>query len=186
MEAVERTRPITVPEYLKCEAAGQERHEYISGSIYAMAGASERHNIIAGNIFNLLSNHLRNGPCRAYIADFKVRLEVNREDIFYYPDVMVGCVRDGVEEYYLRYPKLVIEVLSPSTEATDRREKLINYTQIPTLDEYVIVAQDTKEVLLHRRHEGWKPNLVNTADALLRFDSLKLSLPLGQIYEGVS
>jgi len=176
---------MSVADYLKSEAKGEVRHEYINGSVYAMAGASERHNIVAGNLFNLLSNHLREGPCRAYFADFKLRLEVNREDIFYYPDVMVGCIRDGVEEYFLRYPKLVIEVLSPSTEAIDRREKLINYPQIPTLEEYAIVSQDACEVLLHRRGEGWKPALHNSPDAVVTFQSVKLAVPLGQIYEGV-
>ena len=69
------------------------------------------------------------------MADFKVRLEINREDIFYYPDVMVACQLVGVEQYYLRYPTLLVEVLSPSTENIDRREKLLNYPQISTVEE---------------------------------------------------
>ncbi|MBI4625361.1 MAG: Uma2 family endonuclease [Verrucomicrobia bacterium] len=119
------------------------------------------------------------------MADFKVRLEINREDTLYYPDVMVACVRDGVEKYYLRYPKLIVEVLSESTEAIDRREKLLNYPTISTLAEYVLIAQDTREMTLHRREEQWRPVLLTMPDAPVEFRSIKLILPLAQIYEGV-
>ena len=119
------------------------------------------------------------------MSDFKVRLEVNREDIFYYPDVMVACMREGVEEYFLRYPKLVVEVLSPSTEAIDRREKLLNYTQIPTVAEHVIVAQETREVTLHPRADGWRPEVVTAPEGGVEFRSIQLTVPLARIYEGV-
>ena len=114
-----------------------------------------------------------------------MRLEINREDIFYYPDVMVACQRVGVEQYYLRSPTLVIEVLSPSTEAIDRREKRLNFPQISTLEEYAIVAQDTREITLHRRAEDWVPRLLTSPDSLLEFRSVQFSLPLAAIYEGV-
>jgi Uma2 family endonuclease len=185
MEAVAQIHLMSVPDYLKFETDGQVRHEYIGGTIHAMAGASERHNTIALNLATAFRIHLRGGPCRAYIADFKVRLEVNREDIFYYPDVMVACVRDGVEEYFLRYPKVIVEVLSPSTESIDRREKLLNYQQIPTVAEYAIVAQDRREVTLYRREDGWKPVVLTAPDATVEFHSIKFSAPLTQIYEGV-
>ncbi len=176
---------LSVEDFLKFEADGQVRHEYISGRVHAMAGASERHNLISGNLFNAFFNQLRNGPCKTYMADFKVRLEVNREDIFYYPDVMVACVRDGVEEFYLRYPKVIVEVLSASTEMIDRREKRLNYPLIPTLAEYVLVAQDRPEVTLHRRETQWRPFEHTATDSLVEFTSIKLSLPLAQIYDGV-
>ncbi|MEO7411778.1 MAG: Uma2 family endonuclease [Opitutaceae bacterium] len=176
---------LTVDDYLRHEADGQLRHEYIGGSVHAMAGASEQHNLISGNLFTAFHTHLRGGPGKAYMADFKVRLEVNREDIFYYPDVMVACVRDGVEKFYLRYPKLIIEVLSPSTAAIDRREKLLNYPLIPTLAEYVLVSQDSREITLHRREEQWRPVVITAADVPVEFRSIKLSVSLAQIYEGV-
>lgn len=176
---------VSVEDYLRHETDGVVRHEYIGGRIRAMAGTSERHNLISVNLVSAFHAHLRSGPCKAYMADFKVRLEINREDIFYYPDVMVACQRVGVEQYYLRYPALIVEVLSPSTEAIDRREKLLNYPQISTLDEYVLVAQDTREVTTHRRFEGWRPQLLSAAEAVVEFRSIKHSLPLAQIYEGV-
>jgi Uma2 family endonuclease len=185
METAAPPLQISVEDYLKFEADGQVRHEYIGGRTHAMAGTSEQHNLIAGNVFNAFFNHLRGGPCKTYMADFKVRLEINREDILYYPDVMVACVRDGVEKYYLRYPKIIVEVLSESTEAIDRREKLLNYPTISTLAEYVLIAQDTREVTVHRREEQWRPVLLTLPEALVEFRSIKLTLPLAQIYEGV-
>ncbi|MGH7946476.1 MAG: Uma2 family endonuclease [Opitutaceae bacterium] len=185
METAAHPLHLSVEDYLKFEADGQVRHEYIGGRVYAMAGTSVRHNLIAGNLFGALFNHLRGGPCKVHMSDVKVRLEVNREDIFYYPDLMVACMRDGVEEYFLRYPKVIVEVLSPSTETTDRREKLLNYRLIPTLAEYVLVAQDTREITLHRRDEQWRPVVLTTDAATIDFPSLKFSLPLAQVYEGV-
>lgn len=185
---MERSAPpllVSLEDYLRLEADGSARHEYIGGRIHAMAGGSEQHNLISGNLLAAFHAHLRGGPCKAYMADFKVRLQINREDIFYYPDVMVGCRRDGVEQYYLRNPTLIIEVLSPSTEAIDRREKLLNYPQISSLEEYAIIAQDTREVTLHRRAESWSPQLLTSADAVVEFRSIELSLPLARIYEGV-
>lgn len=185
METAAHPQHLSVEDYLKFEADGQVRHEYIGGRVHAMAGTSEQHNLLSVNLVRLFATHLRNGPGKTYMADFKVRLEINREDILYYPDVMVACMRDGVEKYYLRYPKLLVEVLSDSTEAIDRREKLINYPQIPTLEEYVLVAQDRPEVTLHRRGDGWKPVVVNVSEATFEFRSIKLSVTLAEIYEGV-
>jgi len=174
-----------VEDYLRDEAAGTVRHEYIGGRIHAMAGASEAHNLISINVVSAIHAHLRGGPCKAYMADFKVRLEINREEIFYYSDVMVACQRVGVEQYYLRYPTLLVEVLSPSTENIDRREKLLNYPQISTVEEYVLIAQETREVTIHRRSEAWAPRLLTAPDAVAEFRSIRCSLPLARIYEGV-
>ena len=175
----------SVEDFLRHEADGPVRHEYIGGRVHAMAGTSEAHNLISVNLVSAFHAQLRGGPCKAYMADFKVRLEINREDIFYYPDVMVACQRVGVEQYYLRYPTLLVEVLSPSTENIDRREKLLNYPQISTVEEYVLIAQDTREVTIHRRAEDWAPCLHTAQDSLAEFRSITFSLPLARIYEGV-
>jgi Uma2 family endonuclease len=176
---------LSVEDYLKFEADGQVRHEFIGGRIHAMSGTTVRHNEIAGNLLAALFAHLRAGPCRAYFNDVKVRLEVNREDIFYYPDVMVACENEGKEKHFLRHPKLIVEVLSSSTEAIDRREKLLNYPRIASLEEYAIIAQDTREITIHRRETQWRPTLISTPDAPVEFRSIKLTVPLAQIYDGV-
>ncbi len=185
MESAATPLFLSVEDYLRFEAESQVRHDYIGGRIHAMSGTSVRHNVISVNLVTAFRTHLRGGPCQAYVADIKVRLAVNREDIFYYPDVMVACGSVRPEEHYLRDPTLIVEVLSPSTENIDRREKLLNYTLIPTLDEYVLVAQDSREITLHRRAEQWRPSVVTATTSPVEFRSIKLTVPLAQIYEGV-
>jgi Uma2 family endonuclease len=176
---------VSVEEYLRYEADGRIRHEYIAGEIFAITGASLEHNLIAGNVFAAVAAHSRGGPCMAFMSDFKLRMKNNMDDIFYYPDVMVACGREGVEKYYLRNPKLIVEVLSPTTEAIDRREKALHYRQIPSLEEYILIAQEMPEVTIYRRASGWNPVILTSLAAAAEFHSIKLSLSLSQIYEGV-
>jgi Uma2 family endonuclease len=176
---------LPVEDYLAYETDGRLRHEYLAGEIFAMTGASLEHNIISGNLFNAISNHLRGGPCRAFMSDFKVRLKIGMDEIFYYPDVMVACGQGGIEKYYLTSPVLIIEVLSPSTEAIDRREKALHYRQIATLEEYALVAQDGCEVTLYRRTDEWGLITLRALEELAEFRSIGLSLSLEEIYAGL-
>lgn len=184
MEAV-RVLPMSVADYLALEENSAVKHEFIGGEIHAMSGASRAHNTITGNIFAALYGKLRGGPCRVYVADFKVRLEIAREDIFYYPDVVVSCDDAGAESHYTRNPTLVVEVLSPSTEASDRREKHMNYRHAATLEEYVLVAQDRREVTIFRRATGWQGEIYTAPEATIEFGSVKQAMTLTQIYENV-
>jgi Uma2 family endonuclease len=179
------SRRLSVEEYLDFELGASTRHEYVAGEIFAMVGVSAAHNLIVGNVYRAFANRLHGGPCRTFFSEFKVRLKINRDDIFYYPDVMVACGREGLEKYFLRNPKVIIEVLSPSTEGTDRREKLIHYRRIPTLEEYILIGQDTPEVTIHRRSTGWTPTVLTALEAVAEIQSIELSLPLAQVYEGV-
>lgn len=183
MEAA-RVLRLSVADYLAFEKKSDVRHEYIGGEIHAMSGASLAHNRIAGNIFARLHAALRGGPCAVFMADVKVRLEVNR-DIFYYPDVVVSCHPASFEEHYLRLPTLIVEVLSPATETTDRREKHANYRTAQTLEEYVLVAQERREVTIFRRAKNWEGEIYTAPDAAVEFRSLKQTLTLAQIYESV-
>src|SRR5262245_33555661 len=121
-----------------------------------MAGASEEQNFIATNLLAALHAHLRGQPCRVFMADMKVRLFISSDDVFYYPDLMVACDARDTDRYFKRYPRVLIEVLSPETERTDRREKFLSYTGIETLEEYVLVAQDRQQVTLFRRSRQWQ------------------------------
>jgi len=185
MQALKELEPISVADYLAGEPLSEVRHEYLGGTVYAMAGASEDHNIVAGNLFAALHSHLRGKPCRAYMADLKVRLQIARTDIFYYPDVMVACDPRDTERYFKRHPKVLIEVLSPDTERIDRREKLLSYIQIETLEEYVLVAQDKMEVTIFHRTNNWQPEILRQPEQQLHLASLEFSLPLSSVYEGV-
>jgi len=185
MDTALETEFLTVEEYLSGEAHRETRHEYLGGMVYAMAGTSDAHNIIAGSFFAEFRNHLRGGPCRAFIADVKARLFLSSRDVFYYPDVMVTCDPRDSDRYFKRYPKVIVEVLSEGTEGTDRREKFWNYTQIESLEEYILAAQDKIEITLFRRANQWKPEVFSQPDQDLELASLNFKLPLGTIYDGV-
>jgi len=177
-------RHLSVEDYLDFESGASTRHEYIAGEIFAMAGVSAAHNLIVGNVYRAFANRLHGGPCRTFISDFKVRLKINMDEIFYYPDVMVACGREGLEKYFLRNPKVIIEVLSPSTEGTDRREKFIHYRRVPTLEEYILIGQDRPEVTIHRRSTEWTPTVLTALEAVAEIQSIELSLPLAHVYDG--
>jgi len=185
MEAIAKSALLSVEEYLAGEPASEVRHEYLGGTVYAMAGASVDHNKISLNLALHLTNHLRGKRCETFMADVKVRLNLANDDIFYYPDVMVACDSRDTDKFFKRFPKVLIEVMSDSTERIDRREKRWSYQHIETLEEYVLVAQDRMEVTVLRRANQWKPEVFSKPDQSLALPSLEFSLPLSGAYEGV-
>jgi len=174
--------PLSVEAYLEGEERAEVRHEYLAGEVYAMTGASAPHNIISGNLFAALHAHLRGDPCRVFMNDMKVRLALMREDYFYYPDVMVASLPADNARYWREQPKLIVEVLSESTERIDSREKLFAYRNIEALEEYVLLAQDRREATVYRRADGWGACRLG-GDDLLELASVGLTVPLAQLYE---
>ena len=185
MQAAAQTLAITVGEYLEGEQLSEVRHEYIGGLVYAMAGSTREHNTIALNLATALHPHLRGKSCRLSMADVKVRLQLAGDEIFYYPDLMVTCDPRDLAPDFNRHPSVLIEVLSESTERTDRREKFLSYTQIDTLEEYVLVAQDRMEVTVFRRADQWQPQVLHTPTQSLRLAAIDFELPLAAIYESI-
>jgi len=184
----EPRRFMTVDEYLEFELQSPTRHEYVAGEVFAMNGVTLQHNHIGTRMLLSIGNHLRGGPCRPYISDVSVRLKLNMKEYFYYPDLMVVCDAnrrgdEGPDSRFVRSPTLIMEILSPSTENIDRREKLMAYRQIETLEEYVLVAQDECEVTIYRRQQDWRPVILNSLEELAEFRSIRLSLPLAHIYQ---
>jgi Uma2 family endonuclease len=174
---------LSVADYLAGERDGAVRHEYVDGQAYAMAGASARHNRIAGNIFARLNDHLDGEECEPFISDMKIRVA---PDLFYYPDVVVTCDPPGGDPYYRTEPRLVVEVLSPTTERTDRHEKLAAYKNCPSVQEYTLVSQDGLMVELHRRSGGeWQTELLTEAEERCAFESVGLTMSLSDIYRNV-
>lgn len=186
MNALAAPHLLSVEDYLEGERGGDIRHEYLGGIAYAMAGESRRHNRLAGKIYAGLLAALAGGKSEAYFEDVKLRITLNERDVFYYPDVLVTCDSRDDEEYFVRFPRLIVEVLSDSTENTDRREKFWNYTTIPTLEEYVLVAQDRFEVTIFRRAQKWAPEIQSGPTAEIHLHSINLRLPLRDIYEGIA
>ena len=184
----ERTIPHrlpTVQEYLEMEETASVRHEYVGGMIYTQAGADRQHNQIAGNVFGLLWNTAREGPCRVYQNDMKLRTV---DDVFYYPDVMVVCESVGESSVYEEGPCLIVEVASSSTESIDRREKMLAYKKIPTLRAYLIVAKDERRVERHwRDDEGeWRQGEVVGEDGVVPIPCPgPIRLTLDEVYEGL-
>ncbi|AFZ00524.1 Uma2 family endonuclease [Calothrix sp. PCC 6303] len=178
----------TIEEYLKLEQTSEIRHEYFGGQVFAMSGGSKQHNLISGNTYSRLRSHLRGGDCSVFMADMKVRIELvnQNKNIYYYPDVIVSCDSQDQERFFLNYPCLIIEVLSPSTELTDRREKLVNYRTLESLQEYVLISQDEIKVEVYRRDaEGnWLLEILGKDDEL-QLDSINFNLMMAEIYEDV-
>jgi Uma2 family endonuclease len=183
VQAVEHAASISLEDYLAGELTSEVRHEYIGGLVYALAGASTEHNIICQNLLIALRSHLRGKPCQVFMESVKLRLRTANEDIFYYPDLIVTCDPRDTERYFKKYPKVLIEVLSPDTERTDRREKFSSYSQIESLEEYILVAQDRKEVTVFRRANNWRPELANQPQQRLCIESLDFTLALPAIYD---
>lgn len=175
---------VSVNDYLAAEEGREIMHEYIGGVLYTMAVATKEHNRIAGNIYAFFHSGLRRGRCRAFIADVKVRLNIMGDDVFYYPDVVVGCDARDTHRHFLSFPKVIVEVSSNSTERLDRREKRWSYQTIETLEEYLIAAQDLVEVTLFRRANRWQPEVFTKPAQKIQLNSLKLALPVSAIYEG--
>lgn len=185
MNTALETHFVGIEEYLSGEERSDIRHEFIGGVIYAMAGGSDEHNIISLNLASALRQHVRGGSCSVFMTDVKTRLNIANEDIFYYPDVMVCCDPRDTNRYYKLYPKVLMEVLSQTTERTDRREKFLSYIQIETLEEYVMAAQSKMEVTIFRRANYWKPEVLTLAEQEMKLTSLNFSLPLRDVYEAI-
>jgi Uma2 family endonuclease len=178
---------LTAKEYLAAEQKSQNRHEYIAGQVFAMAGGSKEHNLISGNLYASLRSHVRGTNCTTFMADMKVRIPTNNQaDIFYYPDVVVTCNDNEQERYFLDYPCLIIEVLSPETEAIDKREKRLNYQNLASLQEYVLVSQDEIKLEVYRKNEQgiWTVEILNKGDNL-QLDFVKFTLTMPDIYEDI-
>ena len=183
--AAARVLPMTVADYLAFEESGAVRHEFVAGEIHAMGGASRAHNKISLNLASAFQAGLRGGPCEVFMNDFKVRLESATDEFFYYPDVVVSCHPASIEKFFLSAPTLVVEVLSPSTETIDRREKHTHYRQAPTLEEYVLVAEDRREVTIFRRATGWAGEVLTAPEARVEFRAIAQAMPMAEIYAGV-
>ena len=140
MKSTAEQLKISITDYLEGELISEVKHEYINGDVYAMAGSKRAHNIVAGNVFASLHSFLRDTPCRVFPSDMKVGIQTATEDFFYYPDLHASCEKTD-NDHFNTEPKLIIEVLSDSTERKDRAEKFYNYRKLASLQEYVLIAQ---------------------------------------------
>lgn len=185
MGLLKPTTRLPPEEYLAWESTQTEKHEYLNGEVFAMVGARREHVTIAGNVFALLKDHLRGGPCRAYISDMKLKVE--GANAFFYPDVFVTCdERDHQAELFMSHPKLIIEVLSDSTAAFDRGDKFAIYRQIPILEEYLLIDPDSRRGDCFRRDATGHWVLYDFGkDDAIELQSIAFQVPLTAFFENI-
>ncbi len=173
-------------DYLVIERDSRVRHEYRCGLVYAMTGGSDNHNLISLNLVIEIGRPLRDRNCQFFVNDIKVSY---RDRFFYYPDLFVTCdPRDRDDRYVKRYPKLIVEVLSPSTEKFDRHDKFADYQLLDSLEEYVLISQERMEVECCRRvgegpNSQWETEVYREGD-LVRLQSIGLEIAIEQLYLG--
>ncbi len=149
--------PLPIPRlepqaYLDWENAQADKHEYVEGEVFAMVGVKRSHAVVTGNVFAALHAALGDGPCRPFASDMKVQVE--QANAFFYPDVFVTCdPRDADADYVMRYPVLIVDVLSDSTAAYDRGAKFARYRQLGSLKEYLLIDPDLRDADLFRRDD---------------------------------
>ncbi len=174
----------TPQEYLALERKSETRNEYYNGEIFAMAGASREHNLIAGNLFRDIGNQLEDRPCETYMNDMRVWIEAT--GLYTYPDVVVVCGEPRFQDREvdtLLNPTVIVEVLSPTTEAYDRGDKFRHYRRIDSLREFVLISQDRMIVERYTRQgKDWVLSDMTDPDQVLKLESIGCQIPLDRIY----
>jgi Uma2 family endonuclease len=187
MTALEHPAPISVEDYLAGEEISNVKHEYLGGTVHAMAGATNQHNVIASNGLAYLLVQLRGKPCQALNSDVKIRIESPDHTRFYYPDAMVVCQSNPPTDHFQDQPVVVIEVLSDSTRRTDLGEKRDAYLALPSLKVLIFVEPEKPSVSLHRRKSGGGFAIEHHVglDAVIPLPEIAASLPLADLYDRV-
>lgn len=177
----------TAEDYLTRERTAEYKNEYVNGFIVAMTGASRAHNLITANIGGELRSQLKGRPCEVYIGDMRVKVEPT--GTYRYPDVVVACgdiAFEDAELDTLLNPVLIVEVLPPTTEAADRGEKFAHYRRLPSLQEYLLISQDTPRIeQFTRQSDGWLLSEVSGLDASLHLTAIDCALSLREVYDKV-
>ena len=180
---------LSVQEYLRLERQAETKSEYLDGQMVAMTGGTLRHNGIIANVVSGLHRQFLNGPCRVFPNNLRVRIP--SANVYVYPDVTVVCGEPRIEDAYadtLLNPTVVIEVLSPSTEAYDRGKKRRWYQSLDSLSEYVLVSQNAPLIERYIRHDGdgWLLTCVEDLDSIITLPSVQAELVLADIYHKVA
>lgn len=189
-EPVPKRFRCSVAEYLRVEREATEKHEYRDGEVVAMAGGTGEHSLIIANAIRELGNRLKGKPCRVYDSNF--RMAVNPGARYAYPDLSIICgpvVYDPADatRQTATNPRVIVEVLSPLTEAYDRGEKFRRYLRIPSFEEYVLVSQAMPVVETYTRQADgtWVFRAFEGLEATARLRSLEIDLPLAEVFAGV-
>ena len=177
---------LTPKEYFAWEEKQLEKHEYIEGEVYAMSGGSVNHGRIAIRFTSMFDSHLESSSCIIGNSDIKVKIA--KLDNYTYPDVSVTCDdRDKTTTQYITYPSLIVEVLSPSTEAYDRGEKFRLYSNNPVLQDYLLVSSTSIEIDLYHKKDNGEWIIINYKEGdMIELKSINLTFAIAQIYQGLT
>lgn len=175
-------------EYVAIEQETKEKHEFFFGEIFNMAGTTDTHNLIVLRLSSLLLNLLdaKNSKCRVFAEN--VKLELIRNQYYVYPDLMLACdKRDEETRTIKKYPSIIFEVLSDSTEDYDRNTKWKHYKAIATLKYYVLVSQYEYLIEVYEKINDftWQYTIYEGLDKEISFDKLDFSLTMTQIYKNI-
>jgi len=176
---------MSVEDYLILNRNSKDtRYEYLDGELRMLAGGSPDHSIIIANLTAAIKGPLKGSQCRVYNSDVQLKLSEKR---YFFPDITISCdERDRNQKETISYPRVVVEVLSPTTEATDRGKKAAYYRACPTIQEYVMVDSEEIFVEVHRREEGrWTINTFEPGDTIT-LECLDIQFPIEDAYEGTS
>jgi Uma2 family endonuclease len=172
-------------EYLAWEATQQERHEYWDGEVVSMAGGTKKHNRVSFNSSKVLDAALTGRDCEVYITDVKVQVQANRK--YFYPDVVVTCDERDQDTQLVQYPCLIVEVLSPSTEAVDRGAKFTYYRRFTTLREYILIQPEQPIVEVFSRNEAGRWELAEYGiEDMIDLVSLGCSIAVKDLYDRIT
>lgn len=178
---------MTPEEYLKFERASEEKHEYFAGEIFAMSGASKNHNRITGTTSAALLAQVLERPCDVFSGDMRVK--IHSTGLYTYPDISVVCGEPEFEDFEvdtLLNPSVIMEVLSPSTEAYDRGKKFYHYQTIPSLKEYLLISQDIIRIDHYiLRGNEWVLSSAKTLGSVITLPSIDCTLRLSNVYKKV-
>ncbi|MFL5241767.1 MAG: Uma2 family endonuclease [Gemmataceae bacterium] len=182
------TRRLSPQEYLAQERLADFRSEYLREEVFAMAGASFEHTIIKDNFAGEIRNLLKNGPCRVLTSDQRVKVDLS--GLYTYPDITIVCDEPQFEDAVfdtLLNPRVIVEVLSDSTEKYDRGAKFGHYRQLPSLQEYVLVAQDRPlvERYVRQANGSWSVTYFDQLSQVFAFAFIPAQIPLTEIYRGI-
>jgi Uma2 family endonuclease len=181
-----RVLKLSPEEYLEWEEKSEIKHEYIDGEVYAMAGSSDNHAAIVRNVILTIGPQFRGSGCSRYPQDIKA--QVKGRSRFYYPDLMVTCDdRDKLDRYVKRHYKVIIEVLSDSTEGFDRGDKFADYRRSESLEEYVLISQNRMNVEVYRKNIAgrWELQAYYRGDRV-ELASIGLEFAIEDLYEDVN
>lgn len=173
--------PISEQAYLQGELLAEIRHEFINGQVYAMAENSDNHNLLSLNVASEFRFKLKDLPCRTFMVEMKVKVGLD----FFYPDVMVVCQQDNVSSYYKTTPVIIVEVLSKSTRRLDKTNKRLQYQHIPSLEEYVLIEQDSAEIEVFSKQNHWQSAYYYLGDEI-SFASVDVKVRVEDVYYKVN